>query len=590
MATQEPFDIGLVMAGAVSAGAYTAGVCDFLLQALDEWEAAKARGEDCPPHRVRIKAVAGASAGGMTAAMLASLLRERTAPITQLPGRMPTPAEAAQNTLYSSWVDRIGMDALLGTEDLRRKSAPVRSVLDSTVLEEIADEALAFRPNGHRRPYFAEKTHLFLTLTNLRGVPYAIDLSGATDHSHPLSLHADHVHFVLSDAPPGEDATLTFAGGVAEEENVVWLNPRDPQHPHWQRLKQAALATGAFPGGLAPRLLGRSSADYAARTWVIPQESGHAEGEPCVRLERIAPRWPDGGGGGGAGFDYSYLCVDGGVMDNEPLELARRALAGGGGRSNPRGAEAVRRTVLMVDPFPGAAPMTSTEADGFASYDVLDTLLRMVTSLKHQARFKLDELVLAQADDVYSRFLIAPTRYERRNGREVKAAFPIASGVLGGFGGFLSKGFRVHDFQLGRRNCQRFLRAHLVLPLEKAKQNALFAQGDPDRLERYKVTLPDGEGGEQDYYPIVPLLGSAGAEVHPLRWNTLRLSPQAMRHLRRGVTRRTQAVTTRLVNTRLDGSVARTLARIALRVKRRTLVDSVMDKIESELDRFGLLA
>lgn len=35
------FEIGLVMAGAVSAGAYTARVIDFLLQALKEWEMAK---------------------------------------------------------------------------------------------------------------------------------------------------------------------------------------------------------------------------------------------------------------------------------------------------------------------------------------------------------------------------------------------------------------------------------------------------------------------------------------------------------------------------------------------------------------------
>ena len=34
------FQIGLAMSGAVSAGAYTAGVFDFLIQALDEWEKA----------------------------------------------------------------------------------------------------------------------------------------------------------------------------------------------------------------------------------------------------------------------------------------------------------------------------------------------------------------------------------------------------------------------------------------------------------------------------------------------------------------------------------------------------------------------
>ena len=37
----EPFEIGLTLTGSVSAGAYTAGVIDFLLQALDEWDKAK---------------------------------------------------------------------------------------------------------------------------------------------------------------------------------------------------------------------------------------------------------------------------------------------------------------------------------------------------------------------------------------------------------------------------------------------------------------------------------------------------------------------------------------------------------------------
>lgn len=35
------FEIGLTMAGAISAGAYTPGVIEFLTEALDAWDAAK---------------------------------------------------------------------------------------------------------------------------------------------------------------------------------------------------------------------------------------------------------------------------------------------------------------------------------------------------------------------------------------------------------------------------------------------------------------------------------------------------------------------------------------------------------------------
>jgi hypothetical protein len=43
------YEIGLAMAGAISAGAYSAGVVDFLFQALHEWELANG----IRPHRAR---------------------------------------------------------------------------------------------------------------------------------------------------------------------------------------------------------------------------------------------------------------------------------------------------------------------------------------------------------------------------------------------------------------------------------------------------------------------------------------------------------------------------------------------------------
>src|SRR5262245_39735365 len=70
MAGEETFELGLAMAGAISAGAYSAGVFDFLAQALSEWEAAKSRDAALVPnHRVVIKVISGASAGAITGAV-----------------------------------------------------------------------------------------------------------------------------------------------------------------------------------------------------------------------------------------------------------------------------------------------------------------------------------------------------------------------------------------------------------------------------------------------------------------------------------------------------------------------------------------
>ena len=57
------FELGLVLAGTGSAGAYTAGVLDYLLEALDAWQRAKEDGDPhAPPHEVVISTVAGARA------------------------------------------------------------------------------------------------------------------------------------------------------------------------------------------------------------------------------------------------------------------------------------------------------------------------------------------------------------------------------------------------------------------------------------------------------------------------------------------------------------------------------------------------
>src|ERR1700754_2995522 len=54
--------LGLCMAGAVSAGAYTAGVMDYLIETLERWEQArKKENAAIPTHKVVIDVMAGTS-------------------------------------------------------------------------------------------------------------------------------------------------------------------------------------------------------------------------------------------------------------------------------------------------------------------------------------------------------------------------------------------------------------------------------------------------------------------------------------------------------------------------------------------------
>src|SRR5689334_12401251 len=86
-------EIGLVIAGAISAGAYTAGVMDYLIEALENWEAAKEENrklgethpnydKSIPMHDVVISTLGGASAGGITSIITAIAIQSKIDYIT----------------------------------------------------------------------------------------------------------------------------------------------------------------------------------------------------------------------------------------------------------------------------------------------------------------------------------------------------------------------------------------------------------------------------------------------------------------------------------------------------------------------------
>jgi hypothetical protein len=462
------FELGLVMAGAISAGAYTAGVIDFLLEALDQWEDARRFDPaNTPQHKVSIKVITGASAGGMTAALIGSVIQRQVSPIKQ------SHAEpGAANPFYDAWVSQIDITKLLSTNDLKDSARPVRSALNADVLEQLADRVFTggtLLPAP--RPYFADTVELFLTVTNVAGVPYKIPMVGKSV-SHAMRLHKDHVHFRLNGNAAGSIPTSDLA------------------HAKWKDVTTAALASGAFPIGLSAKSLSRLGIDYGQRLNSLPDAAGVTT--PILPYWDLIDSDP-----------YHIACIDGGMIDNEPLELARQALAGQHGH-NPRDPIHAHRAVLMIDPFPDSFHLTKAKAADVVDISLTNIFAGLVPALKNQARFKLEELQLAVDETVYSRFLIAPIRQEQGVDKT-----NIACGGLGGFGGFLRREFRDHDFQLGRRNCQRFLQTSFTLPQDNV---VMKHWGDADRTRHQ---TDDGQ------LPIIPLFGSARDEVAPPTWPTI---------------------------------------------------------------------
>ncbi|WP_018954791.1 patatin-like phospholipase family protein [Thioalkalivibrio sulfidiphilus] len=576
------FELGLVMAGAVSAGAYTAGVLDYLFEALEAWENAKAATPDeVPSHRIQIRVVTGTSAGGIASAITAMLPFTRHHPVQDLhlvdgPGK---PVNANRNLLYRCWVRDVDLGDMLDTADIKGDHIP--SLLSGDPVSRIANDAITTvrqsPPSGWMR-WFSNPLQLYLQVTNLRGVPYLINM--VTDEGvrgHRVMSHADHAHFAVYGTSASQPEGLPL-GATA----VNWPGTLGTPDDGWERVRDAALATSAFPVGLPARALDNHLRSYESRPWSRPAGVPLSEEPP-----RIAPDCPPH-----LMQPYQFWSVDGGLINNEPLETARIALAGAPDARNERDPTKADRAVLMIDPFPDDTGYSAPEHGEIP--DMLGAAFALLPTLKNQARFKPEEVMLALHEDVYSRFLIVPRRGGRHEGET-----DIASAGLGGFAGFVDAELRMHDFQLGRRNAQKFLRDHLVVhrdnPIVADWVKRMEASG---KLQDFQPRIRAAGGQEivdRDFVQLIPLVGDARAQVPSRPWPQLRW-PVIEKRLKAGIEKRAEAITPALVRRGLGMiglSDKRLLGRLVRSFASSKIRDAVRDKalkaIEEDLKTRRLL-
>ncbi len=576
------FHIGLAMAGAVSAGAYTAGVLDFLIEALDEWQKAKDRGEDVPQHEVFISTISGTSAGGITAALgLASIAGGvRSIEEPSVNPQQPLRIKRVLPELYDVWVKKTklfasrgestqanGHQSLLDIGDLKPRVLPP-SLLNSEMLTRTARATLsAIQPQGGPYPYFTDTVHLFLTHTNLDGIPYPIEFEGDV---YWMNLHEDRGHFAvkgLGRRPfPEECKWLAQWQDQGDEINLAHLGnlhgakvDQPLPDPSFEALVQCALTTSAFPLGLKAREISAESARLQSRA--LPFDAGKfPEALQQARAGRPV-----------AGRSH-FVCVDGGALNNEPFELVRWSIRDVGEKQNARDPKRANRAVILIAPFPPHAVSdleTLAKARAESDLGIPSVLSALVPALINQARFKTSDLIAASDPDVYSRFLVAPKRQKPPPTSEDKKHVPpdLACALLYAFGGFLEEQFREHDFQLGRRNCQRFLREHFKLDPE----NPIFAT---------QSTRSIGRMGSA----IIPLVGTASAEVAAPIWP--KFSEEKLDELRAAIERRLKPVFSNTIVAfpmLRSTPVLRFFARLSWWWQRRTIVDKIMDVITQAL-------
>src|SRR5215471_10190087 len=161
------FELALVLGGTVSAGAYTAGAVDFLIEALDAWTQLRDHGDAAAPqHKFILRVITGTSGGGVIAAIAARAMNFDFDPIAR---GTPVGAGPTGNPFYDIWIKTLTLDRFLDTGDIRKD---LESLLNGAAIDTGAQHIIEFTGKGTKaRSWVAAPLSLILTLTNLRGIP-----------------------------------------------------------------------------------------------------------------------------------------------------------------------------------------------------------------------------------------------------------------------------------------------------------------------------------------------------------------------------------------------------------------------------------
>ena len=493
---REKIHIGLVLAGAVTAGAYTAGVLDYFLNTLDLWEEEHAKNPDkVAQPNVIIDAITGASAGSIVAAVTVMALASKRYKNVEDPNN----PEADKNLLFDTWVN-LGLkreesmtEKLFSTSDL--ENGKVKSLLNTSFIGDMIDKLMKDWEEVQVQPmpaYIKSDLKMLMTLSNLRGIPLELSFSSGNGAiAHTMSYHKAFAHFKL-DKQVGDTDLSTFRLDLNNPEDVMLM-------------LQCSRASGAFPIGLKSVPFDKVSKEYI--------EANLAQ---IFKGANIKPRIDE---------PYQFLAVDGGMTNNEPIAEALRILnpkpdtppleqrvndiLKNGTENNISAVDQIasielalkaekraNKPIIMIDPFPnfsfpeakGTPPNEKELAELYLNDGLLHVLPRLYETLRNQVLFKESDIADLFSNDS-QKGMIWPTRY--KDGKKYRNA--IASAALGGFAGFFNREFLKHDYMLGQKNCQRFLRNYFYREIEGSDW--------PEEMKKkFKFTSDEGKPS----LPIIP--------------------------------------------------------------------------------------
>ncbi len=464
------FEIGLCLSGGATRGAYTAGAMDFFLEALQEFENAKRDGASgLPPWDVKVNNMTSTSAGSLVTFITAASLCADHKP---LPAKFDNNDPAPENNLlYKAWVSDFDSD-MFSTDDLQGEKPLVRSLLNANYMQSMGKNILETRDAcfvGKTKPpvpEWAKGTRFQVTCANYRGVPYSFNIGESLNPKHKMfrmTRHRDHIAFSTN----GDDTDKT---AFSLDITAPGLTPA------WSTFLTCAASSASVPVVFPSQLIERPGIHYKKRLTVEPE-------------------WPKGV----PPEKYSFLAVDGALFNNEPLDLCRNAMG-----CLDTDATKSSGAVILIDCEGNSEPLFDVEEE-VKHNSLLENLGKMFSTFWSESSFKEPELAGIIDEDNLSEFIISPTL----GSEEDMLHGALATGHLGGFAGVLHEKIRLHDYLLGRRNAQSFLRKHFTVDLEKAATNPIFAGIEKYAEENYP---------NQKKIPIIPLKGTADKECERPEW------------------------------------------------------------------------
>lgn len=254
--------VAIAISGAVSLGSYESGTVYEIIHAL------KLHNEANPDNRIEIDVLSGASAGGMTAAMIAQKLLYDGAALE----------DPINNSLYDVWVNRVDIIDLLNPD---LGDDPDKSLLSSNRIRDNAKHVFLTRYNQldpEIKPHAAvgDTIQLGLALSNLNGVDYELPTFSSAENG----------------MGQGE-----FIQTRNQDRYTTEVSDRCDYADYWIEVMTAGRACGAFPLAFRPLTV--------QRHWDTVDYKGLG-----------AKDWD-------SFFNGQYSYADGGIFNNYPLGLAR---------------------------------------------------------------------------------------------------------------------------------------------------------------------------------------------------------------------------------------------------------------------------